>query len=133
VEQKTRQVTGLFATAPSAAADMAGYLNKRAKAKRGEAITGDGDLVAEVSSGRQALSTVKDDELPDALRAMPPEARKAMVEKQTAERNTLTDRMTDLVRKRDAFIADRQKKQPVQTADSFDRAVQSTLKAQIKR
>ncbi len=39
--------------------------------------------------------------------------------------------MTELVKKRDAFVAEQQKKQPVKTADSFDRAVQSTLKAQI--
>jgi hypothetical protein len=134
VEQKTRQVTGLAAAAPSTAADMAGYLNKRAKAKRGEAITGDGDLVAEVSSGRQALSAVKDDELPDTLRALAPAARHELVTKQAAERNVLTERMTELVRKRDLFIGEQQKKQPAaRTADSFDRAVQSTLKAQIKR
>lgn len=133
VEQKTRQVSGLAAAAPSAAADMAGYLNKRAKAKRGEAITGDGDLVAEVSSGRQALSAVKEDELPDTLRSLPLAERQAMITKQATQRSLLNDRMTELVRKRDTFIAEQQKKQPARTADSFDRAVQSTLKAQIKR
>jgi hypothetical protein len=133
VEQKTRQITGLAAAAPSSAADMAGYLNKRAKAKPGEAITGDGDLVADVAAGRQTLSAVREEELPDTLRAMPPASRQAVVTKQATERKTLNDRMTDLVRKRDAFIAERQKAQPVRTADSFDRAVQSTLRAQIKR
>jgi hypothetical protein len=134
VEQKTRQVSNLAAAAPSSAADMAGYLNKRArKAKAGEAITGDGDLVADIAAGRQALTAVKDDELPDALRAMKPEERQAAISKQSAERETLSRRMTELVKKRDAFIAERQRSRPVRTADSFDRAVQSTLKAQIKR
>ncbi len=36
-----------------------------AEAAAGEAITGDGDLVADVAAGRQKLATVKDDELPD--------------------------------------------------------------------
>jgi hypothetical protein len=133
VEQKTRQLFGVAAVSPSSAADLAGYLNKRAEAKRGEAITGDGDLVADIAAGRQNLSAVKEDELPDALRAVPPAARQEMVTKQATERTALNDRMTALVRKRDVFIADQQKKQPVRTADSFDRAVQSTLKAQIKR
>jgi hypothetical protein len=135
VEQKTRQVATVAAAAPSTAADMAGYLNKRARKAKGggEAITGDGDLVADVAAGRQALSAVKDDELPDSLRAMKPEERQAAVTKQTAERSTLNERMTDLVKKRDAFIAEKQKAQPVKAADSFDRAVQSTLKSQIKR
>ena len=68
VEQKTRQARGCAARRWRA--DMAGYLNKRArKAPSGsaEAITGDGDLVADVSAGRQELATVKDDELPDAI------------------------------------------------------------------
>jgi Mg-chelatase subunit ChlD len=134
VEQKTRQVTSVAAASPSSAADMAGYLNKRArKAKAGEAITGDGDLVADVGAGRKALSTVKEDELPDTLRAMKPEQRHAAIEKNAAERKALSERMTGLVKQRDEFLATQQKTQPARTADSFDRAVQSTLKAQIKR
>ena len=131
VEEKTRQV----ASAPKpAAADMAGYLNKRTRtASAAEAITGGGDLVADVAAGRQTLSAVKNDELPDALRAMKPEERQAAISQQMTERKALNDRMTALVKKRDAFVAEQQKKQPVKAADSFDRAVQSTLKAQIKR
>lgn len=134
VEQKARQVTSVAAASPSAAADMAGYLNKRSrKTSAAEAITGDGDLVADVAAGRQALSAVKDEELPDALRAMKPEERQAAIAKRSAERKALNERMTYLVSKRDAFMTERQKAQPARTADSFDRAVQSTLKAQIKR
>ena len=57
VEQKTRQVTA--APAP-AASDMASYMNTRAKiadhlGAGAEAITGRGDLVADVLNGRQPL------------------------------------------------------------------------------
>jgi len=133
VEQKARQVTSVAAASPSSAADMAGYLNKRSRTTAAEAITGDGDLVADIAAGRQALSAVKDDELPDTLRAMKPEERQTAIARQAAARKGLNERMTDLVKKRDTFIAERQKALPVRTADSFDRAVQSTLKAQIKR
>jgi hypothetical protein len=132
VEQKTRQAAA--APAPMAA-DMAGYLNRQARASSSAGvITGEGDLVADVAAGRQKLATVKDDELPDALRAMKPEERQEAIAWRQAERGTLNQRMTELVRKRDAFVAEQHKKQAaVKPADSFDQAVQNTLKAQIKR
>jgi hypothetical protein len=134
VEQKTRQASA--APAPMAA-DMAGYLNKRARqapSGSAEAITGDGDLVADVSAGRQQLATVKDDELPDAIRALKPEERQEAITKRMNERGKVNERMTALVKQRDAFIAEQQKKrQPAKAADSFDQAVQSTLRTQIKR
>jgi hypothetical protein len=132
VEQKTRQA----ATAPAPmAADMAGYLNKRGRgAVHAEAITGDGDLVADVAAGRQQLGSVKEDELPDSIRALKPEERQAAITRQMTERGKVNERMTALVKQRDAFLAEQQKKrQPAKPADSFDQAVQSTLKAQIKR
>ncbi len=50
------------------------------------------------------------------------------------ERGKLNERMTELVKQRDAFVAERQKKQSAgKPADSFDQAVQSTLRSQIKR
>ena len=41
--------------------------------------------------------------------------------------------MTDLVRKRDQYVADGRKKAPAPKANSFDREVEETLKAQLKR
>ena len=43
------------------------------------------------------------------------------------------DRMAELVKKRDAYVADQRKNAPAKPADSFDRAVAETLKVQIKR
>ena len=52
VEKKTRQA----AAAPaSVATEMAGYLSRKAAKNSGEAITGAGDLVADVKAGRQKL------------------------------------------------------------------------------
>ena len=129
IEQKTKQI----ARAPaSVASEMAGYINKRA-ASTGEAVTGRGDLVADVAAGRQRLEGVKDDELPDAMRTMKPAERQAAIDKQTAERKSLNAHLTDLVRKRDQYVMEKRNAAPVKTADSFDRAVAETLKAQIKR
>ena len=135
VEQKTRQVSA--APAP-AASDMASYMNTRAKiadhlGTGAEAITGRGDLVADVLNGRQPLSSVKEDELPDQVRKMSPAERQDYIDKQMAERKTLNDRLAELVKKRDQYVVAQRNKAPTKTADSFDRAVEDTLKAQIKR
>jgi hypothetical protein len=129
VHQKTSQL----AAAPRATApEMASYLNKSG-GRSGEAVTGRGDLVADVVSGRQKLDSVKDDDLPDNLRALKPAQRQAEIDKSMATRKALTDRMTELVKKRDAYVLAQRKSAPAKPADSFDRAVAETLKAQIKR
>jgi len=129
IEQKT----GQLAAAPrSAASEMASYLNKSAK-RTGEAVTGRGDLVSDVASGRQRLDSVKDEDLPDNLRPLKPEQRQAAIDKNVAERKTLNDRLAEVVKKRDAYVAEQRKNGPAKVADSFDRAVADTLKAQIKR
>jgi hypothetical protein len=111
---------------------MAGYLSKSA-ARSGAAITGRGDLVADVAAGRQKLDSVKDEDLSDQLRAMQPAERRALIDRQSTERKQLNERMAELVKKRDAYVAEQRKKAPVRTADSFDRAVAETLAAQVKR
>jgi len=131
VEQKTRQV----AAAPvSTASEMAGYMARNAKRSGGtDAITGAGDLVSDVTNGRQKLCCVKDDDLPDNLRNLSTEARQALIDKQLAERKALNEKMAALVKKRDAYVVEKRNNAPKAPADSFDRAVEETLKAQIKR
>lgn len=129
VMQKVGQVA---AAAPSTASDMASYMAKSA-GRSGEAITGRGDLVADVTSGRQKLDSVQDEDLPDTLRAVPPPERQAAIERQSTERKRLNERMAELVKKRDAYVAEQRRKAPAKPADSFDRAVAETLAKQIKR
>jgi hypothetical protein len=130
VEQKTQQL----AAAPAAVAtEMAGYLSKSSSTRAGAAVTGHGDLVADVAAGRQNLDSLKDEDLPDRLRAMKPIERQAAIDKNQAERNALNARLSELVKKRDAYALEQRKHAPAKPADSFDRAVAETLKAQIKR
>jgi hypothetical protein len=130
-EDKTRQLSQVAAAAPVQASEMASYLNKRARVSS-EAVTGDGDLVSDVASGRQKLSAVKEDELPASLRAMRPEQRADELSKQMKQRNALNEKLAALVAKRDKFVAEARDKAPSK-ASSFDRAVEDTLRAQIKR
>jgi hypothetical protein len=112
---------------------MAGYMARNAKRSGGtDAITGSGDLVADVTAGRQKLASVKDDDLPDNLRGLSAEARQALIDKQMTERKALNEKIAALVKKRDAYVAEKRKASP-KLADSFDRVVEETLKIQIKR
>ena len=129
VEQKTAQV----AAAPRAVvSEMAGYLSK-SEASSGAAVTGRSDLVTDVTTGQQKLDGVKDEDLPDTLRAMKPQERQAAIDKNMAERKGLNARMAALVRKRDQYVLEQRKNAPAKPADSCDRALVETLKAQIKR
>src|ERR1700755_2505721 len=118
-EEKTKQLSQVPAPAPAQASEMASYLNKRAKVNS-EAVTGDGDLVADVKAGRTSFSDIKDDDLPANLRAMKPEARMDEVNRQMASRKALNEKLAALVAKRDKYVADQRDKAPPK-ASSFDR------------
>lgn len=130
-EDKVKQVTAVAAAAPSSASDMASFINKRAKVS-GEAVTGDGDLVSDVKSGRKALDAVPEADLPEELRKLPLPQRQAKIDAQMNERKALNDQLSALVTKRDAFVTNKRNAAP-KPASSFDAAVETTLKAQLKR
>ena len=122
----------VVAAAPtSTQSEMAGYMAR--KYAGGTAITGDGDLVADVAEGRQKLGTLKADDLPDTMRGKSEAEQTAVVDRALSERKTLNARMSELVGKRDRYVADKRASAPKPAADSFDRAVADTLRAQIKR
>src|SRR5882757_2912236 len=127
-EDKTQQ---LSRAAPSQASEMASYLNKRAKVSS-EAVTGEGDLVSDVASGRTRIGAVKDEELPAKLRALTPEQRISELDNQMKQRKALNEKLAALVASRDKYVAEQRDKAPPK-ASSFDRVVEDTLKAQIKR
>ncbi len=130
-ENRTLQFAQAAAAAPAQASEMASYLNKRARVSS-EAVTGEGDLVSDVAAGRQKLAAVKDDELPDHLRSLQPAQRMEELDKQMKRRNSLNEKLAALVAKRDKYVAEARDKAPPR-ASSFDRVVEDTLKAQIKR
>ena len=130
VEHKTKQAGA--APAP-VATEMAGFMSRNAARTSGEVITGAGDLVADLKAGRQKLDAVKDDDLPDKLRNMPAAERQAFIDKQLAKRKALNERMATLVKQRDGYALEQAKKSPSRPANSFDRAVADTLRAQVKR
>jgi von Willebrand factor type A domain len=134
-EEIRGRVEGLARAPAAVASDMAGYMSKRAGrlGQAAEAITSDGDLVGDIASGRQSLSGVPETQLPEDFRRMSPIERQAHIDRQINERRTLNNRLSDLIRQRDRQITDTRNKSPRPAADSFDRAVERTLRAQIAR
>ena len=130
VTDKVRQVE----TAPAPVAnEFSTFMAKRkAQGASGRAVTGEGDLVADIADGRQRIDAVKEEQLSDELRKLPAPERKAAIEKQVAQRGAINGRMRELVTRRDAFVAAERTKQPAK-ASSSDRAVAETLSSQVKR
>jgi hypothetical protein len=136
-QERVKARSQQYGAAPAAvASDMAGYMSKRrggSVTSEMEAVTGGGDLVAEIGAGRQSASALKDDDLPDNLRKMSAAERQSYIDKQLTDRKALNQHMAELVKKRDTYVADQRKKAPGKSADSFDSAVETTLRAQIRR
>ena len=78
------------------------------------------------------LDAVKDEELPETLRKLPPAQRSAMLDEKLKTRATLNAKLARLVARRDAFVAEQRAKAPPKQS-SFDRVVEETLKKQIAR
>jgi hypothetical protein len=79
------------------------------------------------------LSSLPESQLPEDLRRMAPSERQVHVERQMSERRALNQQLSELVSRRDRHIADARSKAPRPTGDSFDRAVERTLRSQIAR
>jgi Mg-chelatase subunit ChlD len=104
-----------------------------AKRSKKEVVTGGGDLIADVRNGAVKLDAVPEKELPDNLKSMSTEERKVWVDEKLASRTELEKKMEALIAKRDAFVLDAQKKTAsASNLDSFDRAVEETIKIQVR-
>lgn len=82
----------------------------------------------DLASDPSRLGSLDDDELPDALKKLPPEARKAAVEKAAKDRQGVEAEMAKLAKQRDAWLA----KNAETKRDSFDAQVFETVKKQAK-
>ncbi len=111
--------------------DNSKYYSKRASKK--EVITGGGDLIADIANGTVELERVENKELPKALAGKSKTEIKAFVDGKLVERAKLEARMAELIAKRDAFAKEKQAKAAkVSANDSFDKAVEETLKTQLQ-
>ena len=117
------------AAAPAAAADRLAY-----NAATATVVQGGGDLVEDLKDGRAKLSELKPEELPAELRGRTPEQQKAYLAQQEEKRAKLQAQVSDLVKKRQAYVDAEMRKAAAEGKGSgFDLQVARTLKAQAKR
>jgi len=118
------------AAAPAAVqVDNSEFYSKRTGKK--EVVTGGGDLLDDVRNNVRAIEDIKDDELPTELKGKSADELRVIVTERTDKRAKMEAEMTDLVRKRDEFVAAEAAKQPKPSQDSFDRQVEAGISAQF--
>lgn len=106
----------------------------RAVAKAGANYSNSGwDLVDACKEKSFKLEEVKDEELPEEMRKMTPEQRKAHVEKMAAERAELQKQAAALNAEREKFIAEEMKAKGLNQDKAFDEAVRRSIRAQAER
>jgi len=102
------------------AADRAGFFGVM-----GGAVSGDGDLLNDVATGKVAAEApAAVAAMPAPVQAMDPAARKAWVDGKNAERNKIATEINALAKKRSDYMKAKAPK------DSFDGRVEETVKAQ---
>src|SRR5262245_723028 len=108
------------------AADSAGFRSK------GGRIAAN-DLLDDLKEGKVKLESIKEDQLPDDLKKMKPEERKAHVEKLQKERDELKKKALELDKKRLDFIAKKQADEKGKAKDGFDTQILDSLRKQAEK
>jgi uncharacterized protein YegL len=120
------------AAAPSSVQlDNSEYYSKRLSKR--EVVTGGGDLIADIANKAVKLDEIDKEELPKELLGKSSGELEEWVKIKQSEREKLEVLMAEQITKRDAFVAAEQAKTAkTGAADSFDTAVEDTLKDQLK-
>ncbi len=115
------------AAAPSSViADKSAY--QKSKGAEEEIVTGRGELINDLVSGRVTLDAVKPENLPVELQGLSQQEQEAAIAERVAERNALRRKINDLVTQRDGYI----KKELARRgdSDSFDGEVGAIIREQ---
>lgn len=102
----------------------------RAVTKSSGLYRNNNDLIDGCSSGAVKLEEVKDEELPEAMRSMTLEQRRAHVAEQGEKRKGLQEKVAELAKQRDAYVAAEMRRRSLDDGQSFDNAVRSAIREQ---
>ncbi len=88
------------------------------------------DLVDACRAGQVKIEELSADDLPEALRGMTVDERKAHVEELVRKRDEIQGRIKALSGQRSAFIAEQMKDQGLDDSKAFDRVIREAVRAQ---
>jgi Mg-chelatase subunit ChlD/DNA-binding transcriptional regulator YdaS (Cro superfamily) len=110
--------------------DAASRLSFLAKAG-GRVNSGRADLVDAVTEGSVDAKNLAPEVLPEPLRQLSPEAREAFVEEKSEQREQLKQQISEVSRKRDAWVeAEQRRRAEAGEADGFDQQVLDAIRSQ---
>ncbi len=115
-------------TAAPAAAERLSYMKS---AEGGKAVSGRGDLVADLAEGQVKLADLKDEDLPADLRDKTPAEREAIVQANAQKRAELQTQLDELLKQRQAHLdAEKARLAKEGKADAFDEQVAQIVNEQ---
>jgi uncharacterized protein YegL len=116
-----------LSSAPAAVASRLSYLSKRG----GRLNSGRADLVDAIESGEVALEEVPTESLPEEMQELSRGEQHRYLQQKTAERETLRQRIAELVDQRDAYVAKETAKLEAEgKGDGFDAEVMESVRRQ---
>lgn len=133
LEDERRMKQDSFAAAPAAAG--AGVATQRAifKASRQYAESAGADVVGALEGGSLKESEIQVSELPENLQKMDSGERKAFIQKQSAERKRIQDRINLLNAERQRYVAQKEKELAGGGANTLDSAVLGAIRSQAAK
>ncbi|CAA9409656.1 MAG: hypothetical protein AVDCRST_MAG64-2214, partial [uncultured Phycisphaerae bacterium] len=90
------------------------------------------DLVDAAKEKDFKLDELKDEQLPEPMRKLTPEQRRAYVEQKAKEREVIQAKIKELAAKRDAFVKEESAKKGLTGDKAFDNAVRESLTRQAE-
>ncbi len=91
------------------------------------------DLIDGVTSGRIKLADLKDDQLPESLRKMPPEKRGAHIKELTRRRAQLQTKITAISQQRDQYLATQREAKDAEPKAGLDDALIQAVREQAAK
>lgn len=132
-EYALRQVAQDVAAASQPAAAAAGAPVQRALTKSSGLYRNSlWDLVDATKDGYVKLEELKAEELPEAMRDLKPEERKAYVDEQAKKREEIQQQIQALNVEREKFVAEKRKAQVGEKGDTLDEAMINAVREQVK-
>ncbi len=131
-QSKVRAKVAVGAAAPApVAADKAAYMSRGGT---GKVVTGEGELLDALETGRVKLKDLKEEQLPEELKKLTPAQRESSIKEKQAKRKELQKKAADLVKQRDAYLdTERRKQADAGKKDAFDAKVGEMIREQAKR
>lgn len=111
-----------------AAAERQAYVSSSEPAA---AITGRGDLLADIENDRVAIEELSQEELPEEFRNLDKKDLEKALKKQTEQRKVLQKELASLLAKRDAYL--KESKEDADSKDAFDSQVKEMVRVQAAK